>query len=452
MTPIPKEPPKYNDALHRILSTPARFQAVFPHMRSPTVEGRYIHWNKLRHLTPPGGITAEEWWVAVKWARDLTMKRVPINGGKPISFSNPDPLQEMLCDFDRNTSGRVPVSDQIVNPHTRDRYIISTLIEESITSSQLEGASTERKVASDMLRSGRKPRDKDEQMIFNNYLAMKYIRRKAKEQLTADTIVVLHRMVTDNTLDEVDAGRFRTDEDRVRVEDPGTNEVLYIPPSAEGIAQRMEVLCEFANGKHPGGLFIHPVIRAILLHFWLAYEHPFVDGNGRTARALFYWSMINSGYWLCEYISISRIVHQAPARYRNAFLYTETDDNDATYFVLYHLEAVLKAIDALHGYLRKKMEEMSLTQSLLKKSLLFNHRQLAILSHAIRNPAETYTIQSHANSHLVVYETARSDLMALEEMGLLMSSKVGNKYLFTAPGDLEMRLRNLTVHRGGSTR
>lgn len=60
------------------------------------------------------------------------------------------------------------------------------------------------------------------------------------------------------------------------------------------------------------------MLRAILLHFWLAYDHPFEDGNGRTARSLFYWYMRTQGYWLVEYLLISNILRKAPAQYTRA--------------------------------------------------------------------------------------------------------------------------------------
>ena len=65
--------------------------------------------------------------------------------------------------------------------------------------------------------------------------------------------------------------------------------------------------------------FLHPVIRSILLHFWVAYDHPFVDGNGRNARALFYWSMLRHGFWLAEFFSISHEILKAPRKYYRAF-------------------------------------------------------------------------------------------------------------------------------------
>ena len=102
--------------------------------------------------------------------------------------------------------------------------------------------------------------------------------------------------------------------------------------SASNCTERMGLMCDFANSKTPEG-FVHPVLRSIILHFWLAYDHPFVDGNGRVARALFYWSMLRHGYWLFEFVSISQIILKAPVKYGRAFLYTETDDNDLTYFI-----------------------------------------------------------------------------------------------------------------------
>jgi Fic family protein len=62
----------------------------------------------------------------------------------------------------------------------------------------------------------------------------------------------------------------------------------------------------------------------------LGYEHPFEDGNGRTARALFYWSMLNQGFWLTEFLTVSKILRKAPAKYARSFLYTEQDSNDLT--------------------------------------------------------------------------------------------------------------------------
>ncbi|NGX44626.1 MAG: hypothetical protein K1060chlam3_00798, partial [Candidatus Anoxychlamydiales bacterium] len=175
-----------------------------------------------------------------------------------------------------------------------------------------------------MLRSGRAPRNKSEQMILNNYYAMQKIRQWKELPLSKDLIFEIHRTITDQTLDNSDgAGRLRKADESVVVEEYLSGDVLHDPPHADELPERLEAMCDFANGKTPDQ-FIHPAIRAIILHFWLAYDHPFIDGNGRTARALFYWLMLRHGYWLFEFISISEIILKAPVQYGKAFLYTET--------------------------------------------------------------------------------------------------------------------------------
>jgi Fic family protein len=313
-------------------------------------------------------------------------------------------------------------------------------MEEAIASSQLEGASTTRRVAKEMLRTGRGPRDISERMILNNYRAIMRVGTLRDEPLTPERVLELHRIVTDGTLEDPDSGGRlqRPGEERVAVYDPVDNTLLHAPPPADQLPDRLEQLCRFANGDPPEP-FIHPVIRAIVVHLWLAYDHPFEDGNGRTARALFYWVMASQGYWLTEYLSISRLLNRAPAQYRRAFLLTETDELDATYFIAYQLEIVIRSIEELHSYLRSKMRELQQTERLVRRSGL-NHRQLALLGHALRHPDADYTYQSHAMSHRVVRQSARRDLLELADEGYLQQRRVGRTVHFRPVENLAERV------------
>jgi Fic family protein len=306
-------------------------------------------------------------------------------------------------------------------------------MEEAIRSSQLEGATTSRQVAKELLRSGRPPRDRSERMILNNYRALQFMRSGMGDRLTPDTVIELQRVLTEGTLDDPGAvGRLQTPQDeRVTVIDATDQAVLHRPPPAEQLPDRLRALCEFANESDDSERFIHPVQRAILLHFWLAYDHPFEDGNGRTARALFYWYMRTRGYWLVEYLSISRILREAPPQYARAFLLTETDEGDTTYFVLDQLEVIERAVEELHAYLRRKVREVRDVERSLKDSAAFNHRQLALLSDAVRRPDASYTLRSHAASHDVTHETARTDLSELTARGFLDRRRAGRMFVFS---------------------
>jgi Fic family protein len=410
----------------------------------PVVNGQYLHWQKLRFHTPPQGISHEDWWLGLKLLRQSQYKTVPLTDveGRAFQYLLADPIPQRLHQIDLGSGGLIQMPEQITNPATRDRYYVGSLIEEAITSSQLEGAATTRKVAKEMIRAGRRPRDRSERMILNNYRTMKRIGELKNQALTKELVFELHRRVTEDTLDDASAaGRFRSDDEKVVVDDM-YGVVHHTPPPASQLEERMTAMCDFANSAGSGG-FIHPAIRSIILHFWLSYDHPFVDGNGRTARALFYWSMLHHSYWLCEFISISHIILQGPMKYQRAFLYTETDDNDLTYFILYHLEVMRRAVKQLHDYIKSKSDQVRKLESELRGVIVLNHRQRDLISHALRHPSQIYTVQSHRLSHNVVYETARRDLNDLARRRLLDAVKAGKAWQYTPSVDLEKKLSQL---------
>ena len=438
----PRTPPSLHDLLARTdidgLAQLLRVGAL--------VDGRYLHWDELHHRSPPDGLDHATWWLGITLARSALKKELPLLGksDRPLTFATPDPVQRALLAIDRTAAGTVTMADPAVAADDRDRYLVSSLIEEAITSSQLEGAATTRAEAKVLLRSGRLPRDRSERMIVNNYRAMEHIRDLDTLELIPETVLQLHRIVTDGTLDDPSAaGRLRRADEAVTVDDYEGN-LLHDPPPATSLPERLERLCAFANRTDDVEPFVHPVLKAILLHFMLAYDHPFVDGNGRTARALFYWSLVGNGYWLLEYVSISRLLNQAPVKYARAFLLTESDDLDTTYFILHQLDVIERAIADLHAYLARKGAEQRSAERLLHLAPgladRLNHRQVALLGHALRHPGFGYTVASHRRSHRVTHQTARTDLLKLAAAGLLEQRKRGRAFLFRAPDDLRQRI------------
>lgn len=425
-----------------------RLSHVFAHANPIDQKGRYLHWDEMRHRTPPGDLTLDEWWLGTAFSRRTIARHLPLYGtdGMPFRFSNVDPVQEIVHRIDQQAGGRIGTDDAVTALQSRDRYLVSSLlVEEAITSSLLEGAATTRRVAREMLQTRRPPRDHGERMVLNNFNAMLAAEYLASDDspLTPDEVLGLHRIVTHDTLeDEADAGRLQQrGEERVMVVGDGYK-VLHRPPPAEELPLRMEALCSFANGELDEG-FIHPVVRAILIHFWIGHDHPFVDGNGRTARALFYWSMLRSGYWLAQYFSISTILRKAPGQYVESYLKTETDGNDATYFVIYQLEVIERAINSLNQYITKKTLEVAEVEQLALSVPGLNRRQMAVINAAQRDPYRSFTIDEHMSQEQVTYQSARTDLLKLEELGVLTKARVGKRYEFRSTGDLSALLRSL---------
>jgi Fic family protein len=445
----PPIPPPSQDDLWNKFSDAQSIRRII-HDAEAAPGGRYRHWDTLRHLTPPNGLTSEEWWLGIKLTRNSILRPLPLSdsNGVPFRYAAPDPVQELLHFIDQHAAGEILTPEIVAGSEGAKRhYMVNAFIEEAIRSSQLEGATTTRAVAKEMIQSGRPPKDRSERMILNNYQAMQYLHDYEETQLTPNAVIELQRMLTDETLaDPSDAGRLQLPgEERVSVWDG--SRILHRPPAAEELPARLDLLCRFANGEAGPEGFLHPVLRAILLHFTLAYDHPFVDGNGRTARALFYWSMRTSGFWLTEYLSISRIFRLAPSKYARAFLYTETDGGDTTYFLLYHLAVIKQAIEQLHGYMQRKIAEIREVESLVRqrKEWNLNHRQLALIGNALRHPESRYEFRQHMMAHGVSFQSARTDLLSLKNRGLLELHRVGRTYVFTPAPDLAKRLRSPTT-------
>ena len=459
---VPESPPSFEDFISEAteaqdMKTLATIANVFvgSGVKPFDNKGRYLHWEKLKHQEPPGELTAEQHWFAVRLARQKLHQELPFTDmtGNKFVYCQAGPVVNDLLWISEQAKGAVAADPKITDPKTRDTYLISSLIEESINSSQLEGASTTHRVAKEMILTARAPRDKSEQMILNNYRAMLFIKENINDELTPSMVFELHRILTEKTFEagyEHKAGAFRAAEDDIAVCDDMTGEVLHRPPHAAELPERLQAVCDFANGK-TGDPMIPSLIRAIVVHFMIGYDHPFFDGNGRTARALFYWLVMKEGFWLLEHVSISGIIKAAQPSYIKAYLHTETDGSDVTYFIIHQLDVVRKAIVRLHEYLLRKTQELRDTEAALHDSVLrgrMNHRQLAVIKHAMRNPGAHYTVNSHQTSHGVTNQTARSDLCALSDSyGLLLRTRQGRKDVFVAPGNINERIKSARPKR-----
>lgn len=440
---LPVPPPRWPDLIRK---HGARIGHVLARRLGAEPKGVYEHWDHLRHLTPPDGLDVEQWWLAIKLARQALLKELPLRdkAGAPFVFAASDSIQRRLFFVARDAAGALQGTDVVPASAMQDRYLIRSLMEEAMTSSQLEGAATTTQVAKEMLRSGRAPRDYGERMIVNNFQTLRELKRWLGQPLTPATVFEIHRMLTDGTLkDPASAGRFRTARENIVVQDEAGT-VLHVPPPAAELPQRMQALCDFANQGDDGEYFIHPVVRAIVIHFMIGYDHPFVDGNGRTARALFYWSMLRAGFWMTEYFSISSILRKAPSQYTRSYLHTESDDGDTSYFISHQLDVLLQAIEGVHAYIARKQRAQIEAETLLKPgsrlARSLNHRQRALLLNAIQQPHKVFTIAVHRRSHDIAYDTARSDLLGLVAAKLMRQHKQGKEYVFVARPDLSAKL------------
>jgi Fic family protein len=397
----------------------------------------YLHWEDVKHRTPPGELKVEDAWGVVKLLRFAASKPLPIKdeNGRPFFYWIPDSTQEVLHEIDQNSSGSLAFNSSDEGDQTStvtNRFLVSSLIDEAIATSKIEGAITTWVEAEKMLREQRRPRDKSEQMILNSYNTIQKLRQRVDEPLSLELLHEIQTLITEKTLENPEhAGRFRQSHEKITVVENSTGDVVYTPPDATHLHERMQKLIEFANSPSTGTQFIHPFVKACILHFWLAYEHPYCDGNGRTARSLIFWYLIKNKYWLFQYLPLSKFVIEAPAQYYRSFLYTEKDGNDLTYSIVYMAKVARKAIEALHKNISElKKEQKGLADSLKRYSGI-NHRQRELLRELLKDDTTMVSIKYHQNLHQVTYETARTDILELVKLGFLDQVSSGKKFLFT---------------------
>jgi len=389
---------------------------------------RYLHWDEIRRRKkyPADPLVI---WILMKFFRNKNAHQLSF-ADWTFQYVLSGSCWKELHVLDKNTVENLLGIPDSSGPG-REQYLINSLMEEAIASSQLEGAATTRQVAKQMLQERRKPRNRDERMIMNTYLTMKGVRSLIKEPLTPELILRLHAMITSTTLDDsTNEGRFR-DNDEIRVID-SSGTVLYTPPPYTGIPRLIGELCRFANNEQDE--FMHPIVKGIVLHFLLAYIHPFNDGNGRCARTLFYWFALKHEYWLFEFLAISRTIKDTRGQYKKAYLYTESDGNDLTYFIRYNLGVMSTAIQELQHYVREQQEQQTGLFLMIRDLEDITLRQSDMLMRFMKHPEKPVTIKEIKETYQVAYGTARSDLLHLSDAGYLKKGTSGKEIIFFFQG------------------
>ena len=440
-TRIEKSPITFSpDDLAVVLNMMNSEAYLMEYFRETDDKGRYLYWDKFKWRVPKEH-DVKKAWLVTKWCRFTKRKPITLvdKESEYFHYCNPDSLQAKLYKIAKLSGEGMTSNDSV-----KQKFLISSLVmEEAISSAQLEGATTTRCVAKKMLVEERKPRSEDELMIMNNYILMTELKELLDAPLSLEMIKHFHKIATAGTSQNgVVPGEFREDNEIV-ISDGFDGEVLHRPPPYTEIEERLENLCNFANTIHSGEEgedFIDPIIKAIILHFMIGYEHPFADGNGRTARAIFYWFMLKSGFEFFEYLSISKLLKEAPVKYGMAYLYTEIDENDLTYFIYYQADIILRSMDELFNYLDEKSREFEEVVDLLENSPLaesLNFIQKNIVKKAMKNPGRIFTAKEIVHTYDVSENTARKYLKVLAAYKLLAPLKEGRTVKYIALADIK---------------
>lgn len=396
---------------------------------------QYLYWDKVKYFQLPEGVTPIEGWSWIKHMRHAfyldRQSQVKTEKGDYFVWNQSMLSDELFHEIDLNLGGNLQVLPKDIDEKEKNRLIMSGITEEAIASSQIEGANTSRVAAKRFLKEGRRPRDRNEQMILNNFETIKLIEQEYKSRkLDLSLLFEVHAMLVKKTIPDNEIGRFRKNEEEIVVQNKISGLIYYVPPKSAFVEQEIERLIKYFNDELKDTFFVHPLIKAIILHFWMGYLHPFVDGNGRLARAIFYWYLLKNDYWAFSYLPISKIIRKSPAQYGMSYIYAEQDDFDLTYFLDYNLRKIKQAMREFEVYFKTEQLVEKEMDVYAKKYLNLNKRQNRLLLFFYKHPEERITLKIHMNTNQISKQTAVNDLRDLLKNGFLKSQRAGRNIYY----------------------
>lgn len=381
-------------------------------------QGRYLSLKEIQYRLQQQGTLPLAW-------SELSMKMMVARkvGSIPLFMSSIDrkfwffPSDSLTRKLDEIERIGIELYNRINQQSSfRQDFFLDSTIEEAITSAIYEGAHTTRAQAQQLIASGNNPKNKDEWMLFNNFHAMKWVQDHRNDPVSRQLILGLHGIVTRNTMEGDDAnfsGKFRNDKVFV-----GPHEGVPYQSIEDAVDEAISI-----TSKNPR--YIHPLIRGILLHYFIAYIHPFFDGNGRSARALFYFKSIRNKLDYVQLLSVSAYLKEHGRQYETSFEKVLENDFDITYFIDFCLDSIYSALTAVS---RKATYLLRIGE--LRAEIGLSVNQVGLIQRMALHKFRTVSSEEYSVQIGMSREIARQELKMLTALGLLKESKQGKKNVY----------------------
>jgi len=401
------------------------------------IEKDYPYWEEFRNRVKDISIEPDTLWkYIINFPRSFAITNIKLDDLPSYKFKyniTPDILKR-LHKFDISLGGLFEGSS-LIAPGDRNKFLVSSLMDEAIASAQLDGAILPYEEAKEMLLTERKPRDNSEAMAVGNFHAMKRVIELKEMQMSPELILELYGILIQHDPKRSKTALGFRDTDDMKIGDINTGDIYYTVPGFEIVEKAINEICHFANNNETEE-FIHPIIKAAIIHYLILYTCPFNEANNRLARVVFYWYLVTHRYWLVEYLSISKAIQKAEENYMRQYLYSNYDDNDLTYFIKYYLKTLQTALEGLKDHIKLKMDEKNKLYHLFRSENI-NERQADIIKELISDSHKTFTIKEVENKYGTVYQTARTDLLYLVKEGYLEQKETGKKMVFFRSANFE---------------
>lgn len=387
-------------------------------------DDRYYYWNDLKsHPNLPYENLLESWSL-IKLHRRANYQRLHF-GNKDFNFYATNQLQGALYSFDSNLLGEN--YENPIQPKEQEGFLKELLLEEAWASYKLEGGKIDREEALHQISHRQSPQIEEEHKLANTYQTLTYALSQTQRKLDGAFLRDLYLSLGRSLNQEAEKSSYRTTKARLHNQLEG--EVAHIAPSPEDIGGFLDDLFDFVNSKTP---FYHPVVKASIIHFMVTYIQPFPEHNGILARTLFYWHLAKKQYHLIRFMAVSRIILNSSLDFEKAGLKSRNDEHDLTYFVRYMTRCLALAFKRLLLIRTKKLKQQEKADLIAYKVITrgFHKRQADLIGALYTNEKESINISAYAKNQGIVRQTARKDLNALVDAGLITENKKGRKVIF----------------------
>ncbi len=228
-------------------------------------------------------------------------------------------------------------------------------------------------------------RDRDVQEVLNYREVLKYIDKKGKKDIGEKDLLAIHKLTVDKVLSDTTSGKYR--QTQVVVKNSKTGEISFKPPSP---AQVRVLSLEFLDWLNsPDASDVHPVLKAGITHYVLAFIHPFVDGNGRTSRAFATLVLFREGYDIKKFFSIEEYFDRNAKRYYETLQSVSNQqvdtlaDRDLTGWLEYFCEGVAEELERV----KVRVQKLSLDSRLKGRTgqIALSERQVKLVEYIEAN-------------------------------------------------------------------
>lgn len=273
-------------------------------------------------------------------------------------------------------------------------------------------------------------RDRDIVEVINYRKVMGYIDEykisNIKYQIDEELVKKLHKLTVKNILSEEKCGEYR--QTQVVVKNSRTGDISFTPPQAIAVPFQIKDLLAFINSLESQDM--HAILKSGIVHYEFVRIHPFLDGNGRVARALSTLILFLEGYDIRKFFSLEEYFDKSAQDYYEALQSVEKQNGDLTFWLEYFTQGLAIELNKI----KEKVEKISIDGKLRKKlggkPLLLSDRQLKIIEYI----QQTGHLQNQGFKQLfpmVSEDTILNELKVLLKAGIVKKQGVtkGAKYV-----------------------